>query len=900
MRRNEVKSTIGKKRCCRAAYGLLLTVHCLLSPVHAQLPETIAIRAGKIITLTGQPIENGVVLIRHGKIAAVGKNVPIPRHAKVMDASTKVVMPGLIAAFTTLAEQTDYEETIAPDVKAKDSFDFYADYKRLLEGGVTTAYVATGQRRLVSGQGAVVKLAGNDPAAQTLRASADVRVMLGEFPKNPPALFRPPIPPTSDHPILPAQRQFPSVRPSELAVLRQLFAEAKKTAMRDEGLGMRDKRGNSNNHPSSLIPHPSSLNKLSALVPILRGVAPLRVNAHTASDIQKALSFADEFKIKIVLEGATEAYKVAGEIAKRKVPAVVQVPTRLGKPVTEDWTRDGANGKVSLKNVATLVKAGVRVALTPSRDEDLPDLLLLAACEVQQGVSPDAALRTVTTNAAEILGVADRVGTLAVGKDADLIILSGDPMDARSKVEMTLLNGRIAGQWVNGSMGQWTTVDEHRSKARLMSRAESPSLPAQRQIGRRQSLRPTVATLSGKPPARQNGNPQPLTLNPVIAIKAGRILTVTQGDIFNGVILIRDGKIVAVNRAPIIPTGARVIDASLSVVMPGMIDVHSHLGLHADVEPAPLNPPSATTGQTSGRTKLVKAVNPNDPAFADALQAGVTAILLAPPTTGQVCGQGALLRTAGDERVIKEFAALCFNWQGNPRMAQPWTFRDLLLLAKDYHQRRAQYERDLKQWEHDNNDAKAQGKEEPREPAEVPKDEDLEPFAALFRKDAPAFVHVNRADEIINALKVFRDEFDLDVTLLDVSDGFRVPEEIHKRNAAAAFGPSVTRREKGKLINNAAALARAGVRVLFHSSATSGTQLLRLNAAYAVRNGLDPTDALRALTIYPATVLKVDDRLGSIEVGKDADLVILSSDPFDVTSRVQKVLVKGKVVYNEK
>ncbi|MCS6862643.1 MAG: amidohydrolase family protein, partial [Abditibacteriales bacterium] len=251
-----------------------------------------------------------------------------------------------------------------------------------------------------------------------------------------------------------------------------------------------------------------------------------------------------------------------------------------------------------------------------------------------------------------------------------------------------------------------------------------------------------------------------------------------------------------------------------------------------------------------------------------------------------------------DERVIKEFAALCFNWQGGARLAQPWSFRDLLQRARDYHQRRAQYERDMKQWEHDYHEAKAQGKEEPREPAEVPKDEDLEPFAALFRREVPAFVHVNRSDEILNALKVFRDEFELDVTLLDVGDGFRVAEEIRKRNAAAALGPNVTRREKGKLINNADVLARAGVRVLFHSSATSGTQFLRLNAAYAVRYGLDPTEALRALTIYPARTLRVDDRLGSIEVGKDADLVILSGEPLDVTSRVEKVLMKGKVVYD--
>lgn len=233
-------------------------------------------------------------------------------------------------------------------------------------------------------------------------------------------------------------------------------------------------------------------------------------------------------------------------------------------------------------------------------------------------------------------------------------------------------------------------------------------------------------------------------------------------------------------------------------------------------------------------------------------------------------------------------------------MAQAWNFRELLQSAKSYHQRRTQYEHDYKDWERDRDEAKRQGKEAPKEPAEISKDEDLEPFAALFRGEIPAFVHAGRADEIVNALKVFRDEFDLALTLVDAADSYRVAEEIRKRNAVVALGPDVTLREKGILINTADVLSRAGVRVLFQTSGTSGTQFLRLNAAQAVRNGLDPTQALRALTIDPARVLHVDDRLGSLEAGKDADLVILTGDPMNITSRVEKVLVNGKVVYDAK
>jgi imidazolonepropionase-like amidohydrolase len=912
-----------------------------LLPSHAQPPEFVAIRAGKVITLAGPPVYHAVVLIRGGKIAAVGAGVPVPRGAKMIDASTRVVMPGLVAGFTGLAERADAEEGITPEARASDAFDFYGNYRRLLEGGVTTAYVATGQHRLVSGRGAVVKLAGESPAARMLRAAADVRVMLGDASKNPPALFRPPVPPTSDHPILPAQRQLPSIRPSEFALLRQLFAAARRAAPLSHHATLRLSRPPASRVPDELTispdpapgtQYPSS--RLAALAPVLSGAAPLRVNAHRAADIRKALQFADEQKIRIVLEGATEAYQVSKEIARRGVPVVAQVPTRLGKPVPVDFTRPGPNGRVNLANVVILKRAGVRVALAPPVDEDLPDLLLLAACEAQHGLAPEAALRTVTADPAAILGVARRVGTLAPGSDADLLILSGDPLDTYTRVDTVLVDGKVAyerrrtndeGRTMGGRNSEFriqkSGVRSRKSgvgvqksgvrsqKSGVRSRAPSGRSEVGRPLGDRKSEAPipntqhpipnTTTRFAGTRPTPAPGG--------LLAIRAGRILTITQGEIANGVILLRGGKIEAVLREPLIPPGASVIDASGSVLMPGMIDAHCHLGLHADAEPASSAPPSAVSGSASGRTRLLNAVDPADPAFGEVLRAGVTAILLAPPTGGQVCGQGALLKTAssserllpGAERVVKEYAALCFNMEGgNPRMAQPWNFRELLRRARDYLERRARYEQEYRDWERDRDAAKAMGKDAPKEPAEVQKDEDLEPFAALFRGQIPAFVHAGRADEILNALRVFGDEFDLDVTLVDAGDAFRVADEIRRRGAAVALGPGVTRREKGELVNTAGALARAGARILFQSSATSGAQFLRLNAAYAARQGLDPVEALRALTINPARALKVDGRLGSIEAGKDADLVFLSGDPLQLTSRVTKVLVNGKVVYD--
>ena len=170
----------------------------------------------------------------------------------------------------------------------------------------------------------------------------------------------------------------------------------------------------------------------------------------------------------------------------------------------------------------------------------------------------------------------------------------------------------------------------------------------------------------------------------------------------------------------------------------------------------------------------------------------------------------------------------------------------------------------------------------------------------LFKRRMPALVQAGRADEILNTLKVFRDEYNLDVIILGGSDGFRVMDELRKYNVGVAIGPDILRYEKGKAINNADLLTRSRLRVALHTSATSGTQYLPMNAAYAVRYGMDEDSAFRAVTIYPAELLHVDDRIGSIDEGKDADLVILSGEPFDFRSRVEKVIVNGRVVFERK
>jgi imidazolonepropionase-like amidohydrolase len=593
---------------------------------------------------------------------------------------------------------------------------------------------------------------------------------------------------------------------------------------------------------------------MEALLPALDGKLPVRINCHTAQDIRNAISFATAFNLKLIIEGATEAYKVIDEIKQSESPVVISGILQPGRSEAKDYTRDIALGRVNPRNPSVLAKAGVKFAIYAPTDETIPDLQFIAGYTVSQGLSPEEALRAITIAPAEILGIADRVGSIEKGKDADLVILTGEPFKIQSTVDKTLINGRIV------------------------------------------YARPAAETKKEAVETKKEAVEESL-----IAIRARKIFTGSRGQINDGFILIRGSKIAYVGKPKAIPQEAIVVDASESVVIPGMIDIHSHLGLHWESEPVRMNPSAPTSGPGSSKLHLVSIANsiaPNDEGFQEVLRSGVTSVLLAPETRGLVSGNAALIKLAGgsmQDMIVKEYAAIKFSMLGErARLARIWEVRDLLKKAKEYTEKWDEYERKLPEYKH----RKATDKEGVvKEPDRPKRDANLELLRRLFKHEMPALVHANRADEIRNALRVFRDEYNLDVIILGGDDSYRVTPELRKYNVGVAIGPNIIRYEKGKLVNNADLLTKNGLRVAFHTSATSGTQYLPMNAAYAVRCGMDEDKAFRAVTIYPAELLHVNDRIGSIDVGKDADLVILSGEPFDFTSQVKKVFVNGRIVF---
>jgi len=806
---------------------LILGLLCSWAVLPAQAQDetaVLAIKAGRILPVTSAPIAPGIILIQDGKIKAVGQDVEIPEGAEVIDASDKVVIPGLIDAMTTLNEAgRDDEESVTPDIHALDSFDFFGKYHRLLAGGVTTVHIAPGRRRLVPGYGAVVKLAGDSPDQQVLQDPAGLGAVLGEPSKYPPQVFDPPVPPGPDNMVEPAERQLPTTRMGQMALLRQVLSQARWDQAKSKPLDA----------------------QTQALLQVLERRQVLRVNCHVAQDIRNALTLARNYKLKLVIEGATEAYKLIDEIKASAAAVIVASDLEPGHARMQDNARPATNGRPSPDNVKALADASIAFALASPTDQTVGDLQFIAGYAVRRGLTTEQALESVTISPARILGVAERVGSIEPGKDADLVILSADPFKVASTVERTLVNGKTV----------------YCQAVRAAEQAEEEK--------------------------------------PVTAIRAGRMLTASRGQILNGLILIQDGKIIYAGQDKALPDGATLIDASQDVVTPGMIDIHSHLGLHADS--TTVNAGRPATGPNSSNLRLASiahAVTPEDEAFAEVLKTGVTSILLAPNSEELVGGNGAVVKLAGDtlaDRIVGEYAAVTFSMTGGrPRMARIWEARDRLKQAKAYAEAWDRYERKYKEYEQRKARSTPDLVKPPQQPSRNPERELLR---GLFRRQMPALVRAERDDEIRNTLTVFRDEFNLDTVLLGARNAYRLIPELRRHGLGVALGPNIIEYDKTKAINNAALLTAKGVPVALHTSATSGTQYLPMNAAYAVRHGMEPEQAFQAVTLTPARLLHVEDRIGSIDVGKDADLVILTGMPFEFTTQVKTVMINGRTAY---
>lgn len=380
----------------------------------------------------------------------------------------------------------------------------------------------------------------------------------------------------------------------------------------------------------------------------------------------------------------------------------------------------------------------------------------------------------------------------------------------------------------------------------------------------------------------------------MLCVKNGLIHDAVNREAYQGDILIKDGKIKAIGKELPTEAGTEVIDATGLMVYPGFVEAHCHLGLDNYACGFEGHDYNEMTDILSPQLRGIDSINPMDPTLEMAAQGGVTCVAAGPGSANVLGGTFVAMKTVGkriDKMVVKNPVAMKCAFGENPkrcykdktsscRMDIASKLREMLNRARDYMERK-----------------ELAGEDVSKRPAYDPK---LEALIPVLKREIPLKAHAHRADDIFTAIRVAK-ECDVDLTLEHVTDGSLIVEELAAENYPVAVGPSFGHATKLELINKSfetpGLLAKAGCQVsIITDSPVIPQQYLALCAGFAVQSGMDEFDALKAITINPAKHIGVADRVGSLEIGKDADIVIADGSPMVSTTKIRKVLIDGKIV----
>ena len=407
---------------------------CLLAGLASAQSKPIALKGGKLLTITHGVIENGVLLMQDGKITAVGTaaSVTIPKDARVIDAAGMTVYPGLIDSETHLGlieitqesstdDLVEPSEEITPHMHVYDAFHAESELIPVTRlNGITNAIVAPDTTDTLPGQNSFVQLDGR--SAQDMLLVRDIAMPLnftGDQRRN-----------------QSGKSKFPSTRMGMAAQIRQAFLDAQNYQQQWE-IYERKKAATSSAMEKDTKEPPSPPKhdlKLEALLPYLEGKRPIVLAAEEASDLQTAVSLAREFNLKFVLNHISHSQPVLDYVAGLKVPVIVG-------PIYEDPKPDERYDAVySLP--AELQKRGVQIAFATYSAHDVRNLPYQAGFATAFGLPYDEALKAITLNPAQIWGVADKLGSLDVGKTANVVMANGDPLDVKTDVKQVFIAGR--------------------------------------------------------------------------------------------------------------------------------------------------------------------------------------------------------------------------------------------------------------------------------------------------------------------------------------------------------------------------------------------------------------------------------------------------------------------------
>lgn len=862
----------------------------------AQTPAVVAIRNATLVTVTNGTIPNGTIVLRDGKIAALGANVQVPAGAQVIDATGMFVSPGIIDAHSHIAADAINEggTVVSSMVGMEDVLDptdinIYRD----LAGGLTVANVLHGSANPIGGKNAVIKLRWGVKTGQELLfegAMPGIKFALGENPKRQGNPTQPNIP-----------GRYPATRGGVEYVIRDAFTRAK--AYQKE---WQDYEKAKATDPNALAPRRDL--QLEPLVEILEGKRLVHAHCYRADEILMLIRVADEMGFKIdTFQHVLEGFKVANEIRDHGA----------GASTFSDWWGYKIEAEDATPyNAALMHKKGVLVSINSDSAEHARRLNTEAAKTIKWGgLSDEEAFAMVTINPAKQLRIDNRVGSLEVGKDADVVIWTAHPLSSFAVADKVFIDGKLYHDR-EADARRITEIQKEKEKFRGDTKPDGTSTPRAPRTGDDQEFEglghgPYVPALTDEAdspkavPAHQEAASQVPTppgspsTDEVLAITNARIVPVTNPTIDKGTIVIRGNRIVALGADVPVPAGARIIDAEGGSVYPGFIEAGTDLGIN---EPGVRGMDDVNEMLDFNQVIRTRVEYQTDSDAIPVARANGITTAAVMPGGGLLSGDVAVMNLDGwtwEEATLSPSAGTVFNF---PPVVQGGRFGGFGFGGagggnRSYDELKKVRDEKLDRVADQLARARAYAKAGPNRQT----DWMLEALVPIVEKRARLYTRVNNYLDFKDAL-AFASANDVDIVIItspyhasmgaDTLTGKDVPVILTEVQSLPQSD------DVSHNYNYAAAdvLAKAGIKFAFSTGEYSNARLLPYQAAQSVAWGLSHEEALKALTINAAEILGVGAAVGSLEEGKIANLFIADGDPLEVRTNVKHVIINGRDV----
>ncbi len=820
-----------------AAVSLCGAVRASEHPVELEAHRKPALSTGGTCVIRNVVIHSAVgarqlgdVYVKDGKIAAVGK-VSAPAGTFEIDGAGRHLAPGVIDCHSHTAISRGVNEgsySITAECDISDALDCEdVNLFRAAAGGVTTARLLHGSANTIGGRHEIIKIRyGKSNEELVLQGAKEgVKFALGENVKR-------------SNSGSGNNSRFPATRMGVETLFQRAFTRAREYQREWAEFEAARKRGEDPTPPRKDV-------RLDALVGILESQVDVHSHCYRADEIVMLLRIAEQYGFRVkTLQHVLEGYKVAHEIAKHGA----------GPSTFSDWWAYKVEAYDAVPFNATLLdRAGAVTSVNSDSDELMRHLYTDAAKSIRYGgLDPVRALALVTLNPAIQLDIDKRTGSIEVGKDADLVLHTHDPLSCYARVEWTMVDGEV--------------VFQRRDAFELDSKP-APLMPIEE--------------------PRKEAGALPAVGGETVAIVGATLHPITGPDVENGVLVMSGGRIVALGAGVAIPPGARVVDAAGKHVWPGVIALNTRLGLH-EIGSVQATRDEREIGGNQPDVRAAASLAADSAHIGVTRYNGVTRAQSAPQSGGPLRGQSCVIRLTGDTweellHVDRDMLHIAFPTTSNTAKEKktPDAVKELSKLLAEARE----YQRVL--------DASVNDKT--LAPLYDPRLEALAPFA-LGRKRVA--VRASNAQTILHAIKFVGDE-KLDAVLFGVGEGWKVVEQLAASKLPVVVEgtlklPSSDFDPYDAAYANPAVLHRAGVPLAISSGDDENIRNVVFHASMAAAFGLPREEALRSVTIYAARTLGLEQELGSLAPGKIADVVITDGDLLEHSTHVEYVFIDGR------